>query len=198
MPYTKRPKRARALCASVLAAGLLSTALPALASACPSSPTSHPFAAIGDGASYTLVHGGTFEGGAPEWTIANSEIVAEEVAVTHTRAALALGSWARAVSAPFCASSEDPTFRFMDRLRRGSGRLYVGLLWRDASGAEHEATVGSLAPAGSWSASPVMALAANLPLSAGSSLEPVRLTFETHERGLSVAISDVFIDPYSR
>jgi hypothetical protein len=198
MPYIIRPVRIRTMAAGVVAAALLSAAAPALAAACPSQPVSHPFAPIGDNASYSLVQGGSFESGAPGWTTNNAEIVADNVAVIGGKHALRIPGESSAISATFCVSRQEPTFRFMVRSRSGEGRLNVDLIWTDSAGAKHETAVGTVKAPYSWAASPALELASNLPLSyANSSIDPVRVVFET-DGDHSVEIAGVYIDPYSR
>jgi hypothetical protein len=197
MPYIIRPIRIRTMAAGVVAAALLSGAAPALAAACPSQPLSHPFAPIGDNASYSLVQGGSFESGAPGWTTGSATIVADEVATTGGKHALRIPGESSATSASFCVSRQEPTFRFMLRSHSGEGRLNVDLIWTD-SGAKRESPVATVKAGYSWAASPALELASNLPLSeTNSSIDPVRVVFETDGEH-SVEIAGVYIDPYSR
>jgi hypothetical protein len=199
MPYIIRPPRQ--LCR--IAAGLLSSAAivgaaPAVAAAsCPSTATSHPFAQYGDNAAYTLVQGGTFESGAPAWSLTRSEVISENSPLGGSHA-LQINAGGRAVSPGFCASMEYPSFRFFLRRLSGGGKLYVNVRWEDESGV-HEASVASLEGGSSWTLSPVLALAENLPLSSPEeSISPVKLVFSTSHPGLSWAIDAVYVDPYSR
>jgi hypothetical protein len=199
MPYIKRPSRVLTLSVSVLAAVLVGTAAPALAAAaCTPKGRTHPYASFGDYAAYELLQGGTFESGTPGWSTENTEIVTDQVSAPAETHALKIHSYGGATSAPFCVSSEYPTFRFMLRAHNGYGSLDVGLVWSDDSGVRHETAVAGLEAGYSWSASPVLALASNLPLKdVSSSINAVHLVFKnTGEH--SVEIADVYIDPYSR
>ena len=76
--------------------------------------------------------------------------------------------------------------------------MNVGLAWTDESGS-HYVSVGYLEGGSSWTLSPVLELAGNLPLpGAESTITPVHLVFEGSNWGQKWAISDVYIDPYSR
>jgi hypothetical protein len=156
------------------------------------------FASLGDNALYRLGPEGTFEAGAPGWSLAQAEVISANVPQTGSLHALAIKPRGRVVSPSFCVSSDDPTFRFLYRRLKGGGKLNVGVSWTDASGG-HEAVVATLPTYPAWTPSPVLQLASVLPLSEpGSSLDTVRLVFTASHPGLSVAIADVYIDPYRR
>jgi hypothetical protein len=199
MPYIIRTRGVRSIAAAALSSIALIAAIPAAAhAACSSSAVSQVFAPLGDTAAYAPIAGGTFEAGAAGWSLSNAELVSEQVPTTNERHALVIKPKGRAVSPAFCVSSEYPTFRFMDRLVKGGGKLNVAVTWSDTSGPQ-EATVGELSSQPSWQASPVLPLASVLPLAeSGGSMSGVRLAFTVTHPGLSVAISDVYLDPYSR
>ena len=76
MPNIIPPRRARNITGALFTALLLVFAVPAAANAaCASSPTSTPFKALGDDAAYSLVQGGSFESGAPGWSLTNASVV---------------------------------------------------------------------------------------------------------------------------
>jgi hypothetical protein len=76
--------------------------------------------------------------------------------------------------------------------------MNVGVTWTDESGSSHETVVAVLPASSSWTASPVLPLASVLPLEHASVMEGVRLVFAATHPGLSIAIADVYIDPYRR
>jgi hypothetical protein len=156
------------------------------------------FALLGDSASYTPVPGGTFEAGAPGWTVSGGEVINEYVPLTHSSQALVVKPHGRAVSPPFCVTNQEPTFRFVYRTLHGGGKMNVGVSWTDESGSSHETVVAALPASSSWTASPTLPLSSVLPLAKVSSLEGVRLVFAATHPGLSFAIADVYIDPYRR
>jgi hypothetical protein len=165
---------------------------------CATGPTSTPFAQFGDSAQYSLVPGGSFESGAPGWSLTNSSIMAgnESYEVEGGTQALAIEPNGVAVSPAICVTTADPTFRFFARRTSGSwGVLNVTLRWTDASGATHNTTVASLASGTAWSPTPILKLAAALPLWQPGSVLSVKLVFSPEQCGGAWAIDDVYIDP---
>jgi hypothetical protein len=192
----------RSLIAVLSVAALAFSIEPSLALAsCTSRPTSTPFARFGDAAAYTLLAGGTFESGAPGWSLGGASVVTgnESYGVVGGSHSLAIRPTGVAVSPSFCVSTEQPSFRFFARQTSGSWAvLNVILRWTDASGTSHDTTVGTLQTGTSWTPSPAMKLASDLPLSAPSAALSARLVFKPEQYGGAWAIDDVFLDPYSR
>jgi hypothetical protein len=200
MPYVIRPRRARYILAAAFASILVTTTTaPAVASAaCPAAPTTQAFASLGDTANYSLLQGGSFEGGAPGWSLAGSKVIVDTVEPFKGRHVLAIKPKGRVVSPAFCVSSEDPTVRFDYRILAGGGKMNVDVRWSEG-GKSHEILDAEITTTPSWTASPVMQLATVLPLPApGSTLNTVQLVFTDTHPGLSYAISEVYVDPYSR
>jgi len=191
---------------TLVAAGMALGTSPALAEAgCPHKSATHRFEALGDTALYVLVEGGTFESGAPGWSLENAEVANEEGA-EGSPYSLTIAPGGTAVSPPMCVSNEYPSFRFFVRQVSGNGTLSVALHWRDVFGFPHNTRVGSLDPGTGWELSPAMDLASKLPLwMPGNSLK-VSLAFESSrgmgfgedQEGGTFAIDDVYVDPYSR
>lgn len=191
----------RALMA-LLGAATFSAAMPLAASAaCPAALTETSFKQFGDQASYSLTPGGSFESGAPGWTLSKSSVVDGNesfnvVAGSHSLATVPYGA---AASPWICIGSEYPSFRFFARRTSGSSNssLIASLRWVNVLGLSVESGAGSVSNAGVWAPSGVMKLGNSLPLwLPGSSLE-VKLVFRATGNG-SWAIDDVFIDPYRR
>jgi hypothetical protein len=197
--YTICSRRVRRLLAALFAGALAACALPALAAAaCPVEAGSNPLAQLGDNASYFLLEGGSFESGAPGWSLSNAEVVNEGPAAVSADHSLAIGSGGVAVSPQFCVSSEIPSFRFFVRQRSGGmfGALNVGIRWTDSAGWVHETQAGSVHGHAAWVLGPVLQLASRLPLWMPDTTLNVRLVFRTSYASWSIA--DVYIDPYSR
>ncbi|MGO9319723.1 MAG: hypothetical protein ACLQBY_02810 [Solirubrobacteraceae bacterium] len=174
------------------------SALAATPAACASSPVSTPFEQFGDNAEYSLVPGGSFESGAPGWSLTNSTVVSgnESYEVEGGTQSLAIQPNGVAVSPAVCVSTADPTFRFFARQTSGSwGVLNVILRWTDASGATHNTTVASLQTGASWTPTPILELASALPLWQPGSTLNVELVFQPERYGGAWAIDDVYIDP---
>jgi hypothetical protein len=203
-PITTR--NARRIVAAVFSTALLSAVMPAVAgAACPSSPASNVFAKFSDNASYVLVQGGNFESAAAGWSLTNAAVVEETGSPSGDRHALAIQPGGVAVSPAFCVSSEYPTFRFLVHQISGGGALNVTLRWTDAFGWSHDTLVSSLQAATSWSLSPVLRLASELPLWMPGSTLNVRLVFEPAQgsifelrRSGAWAVDGVYVDPHSR
>jgi hypothetical protein len=160
---------------------------------------SKALAQFGDNAAYALLAGGSFESGAPGWSLNRAEIVRGSGANGGTDS-LVIQPLGTAVSPTFCVSSEYPSFRFFARQVSGislGAALNVSLRWTDAFGLPQVTPVGLLPASGSWVLSPVLKLASALPLwQAGSTLD-ASVAFQPTLSG-AWAIDDVLIDPYSR
>jgi hypothetical protein len=192
-------RRVRAAAVAALASAALGLAVPAADAACPASLTSTPFAQFGDQAQYTLAPGGSFESGAPGWSLTRAAVVEgnESYGLVPGSHSLAIGAGGQAVSPWVCISSEYPTFRVMTKQLTGGGPLNVSLQYVNALGLAVNLGVASLDTGPDWAPSPPMRLGSSLPLwLPGSSLQ-VRLVFQPSWTS-SWAIDDVFLDPYSR
>jgi hypothetical protein len=168
---------------------------------CAVGATSTPFAQFGDSALYTPLAGGSFESGAPGWSLTNSSVVSgnESYNVAGGSHSLAIQPTGVAVSPSFCINTTEPSFRFFLRQTSGSWAvLNVTLLWSEGSGPTHETTVGSLQTGTSWQASPVLQLATTLPLTSATSSINAKLEFHPEQSGGAWAIDDVYVDPHSR
>lgn len=202
MPYIIFPRQLRRFVTALLSSAVLVGVVPAVAAAaCPSNPTSNPFAQFGDPAAYSLLQGGSFESGTPGWSLTGAAVASgnESYNVAGGSHSLAIQPTGVVVSPAFCVSTAEPSFRFFLRQTGGSWAvLNVILRWSESNGASHDTTVGSLQTGTSWKSSPVMKLASTLPLwQAGSTLS-VKLVFKPEQYGGAWAIDDVYVDPHSR
>jgi hypothetical protein len=202
MPYIIHPRQLRKMAAALFSSVVVVVTVPAVASAsvpCPSSPTTAALALFGDNAAYSLLSGGSFESGAPGWSLTHAEVV-EGSGANGSSHSLVIQPNGVAVSPAFCVSSEYPSFRFFARQVSSGGwasGLNVSLRWTEAYGWSHETGVASLQPNSTWALSPVLKLAGALPLWMSGSTLSVRLVFQPHDGG-TWAVDDVFIDPYRR
>jgi hypothetical protein len=204
MPHVLRPRGLRATLGSILSAAAL-LAVPAAANAaCASAPTSTPFKPFGDTANYSLVANGAFESGTAGWSLTSASVTGgSETYRVHGASdakSLAVQPKGVAVSPAFCVDVNRPTFRFFARRTSGTwGTLNVRLRWRTENGAVNETTVGALdGSSTAWQVSPVLNLAATLPLWNGGQNATVQLVFDPEDYGGAWAIDDVYIDPYVR
>lgn len=174
------------------------SALAGTPAGCAPSPTSTPFAQFGDSAEYSLVPGGSFESGAPGWSLTNSTVVSgnESYEVGGGTQSLAIQPNGVAVSPSVCVSTADPTFRFFARRTSGSwGVLKVILRWTDSFGVTHDTTVAALQTGASWTPTSALKLAGDLPLWQPGSTLSVKLVFQPEQHGGAWAIDDVYMDP---
>jgi hypothetical protein len=199
MSYTIPTRRTRNIAGVLFTALLLVFAVPAAANAaCASTPTSTPFKALGDTAAYSLVQGGSFESGAPGWSLTNASVVSG-TSVNGGSHSLAIQPTGEAISPAFCVSIANPSFRFYARQTSGSWAvLMVILQWTESSGTTHDTTVAALQTGTSWTVSPILQLASTLPLWEAKSTLSVRVVFKPEQYGGAWAIDDLYVDPHSR
>ena len=204
MPYVIKPTR-RILTALVVAAGAAGFATPAQAATAPSRCVTPAFSQIflpwKDSALYTLSPGGSFESGAPGWSLGSTRLVAGNESFyvggrTH-RTSLSVPVGATAVSASMCIDRTYPSFRFFAR-NAGSvkSQLQVEVQWLE-SGVVKRFKAGLDKQAGTgWT--PVKSL--KLPSGALSTgrLEPVTFRFTAVGAGGAWQVDDLYVDPYMR
>jgi hypothetical protein len=207
MSKVRRPHVARKLLLTALGTLAIGAAVPAtagaaLAPACESTPSSMPFLRFLDVGKYSPVAGGSFEQGAPGWSLQNAEVVSgnESYNVAGGSHSLQIAAGGTAVSPPFCVGLEQPTFRFFARNLTGRGTLNVALRFTDERGQTHTVPVGSLGllSGTGWNASPVMLLDLQVPMlleSLGSRLQ-VEMILQASNGAWQV--DDSYYDPYSR
>jgi hypothetical protein len=189
----------------VLAALGLLAAAPAPASpatstsSCNYGAASHPFSAWGDVASYTLVPGGSFEGGATGWTLAGGARVVSGNESFYARSALdryslALPAGSSATTAPFCVSLVRPTIRlFVANGGSSTSKLRVRVVYRSLlGGILGTLDGGTIAARPSWNASPVMLATLNAPLGTTSA----QFVFTPADSTGAWRIDDLYVDPW--
>jgi hypothetical protein len=211
LPYViGRPTKFLALGATI--AGLMMTAPSAMAdvpiapaqpdptaTSCPSVSASPLLSLVGDQSQYALVPEGSFENGAPDWSLNNASVVAGNEASNVVSAAdsqslsIADGS---AVSPPFCLDSTFPSFRFFAASSSDNKghMLAVSLQWTDAQGDTRTLPLVKLAPKSydSWQLTPSLAIGPELLSGMTVSAE---LVFSS--KG-SWNVDDVLLDPYAK
>ena len=214
MPFVLRPPiRKIGLALTLVTSAFAFVAFPALASAdCQHDPAQRVFAAYGDNDPYTLVPGGNFDFGTPDWWLASAELDSPDALkpsqAPHLKAvkspkSLEIEEGGSAYSASVCVDVLRPTFRFFAFKKGGSsGALNVRLRYVTSSGATGTKDVTTFAGKsfGSWKLGPVLPLATALPLQLGETAQ-VRLVFDFPDspsaRGQWL-IDEVYIDPYRR
>jgi len=167
-------------------------------STCNYGAASHPFAAWGDPASYTLVPGGSFEGGAPGWTLAGGARVlsGNESFYVHSaldRSSLGIPAGGSATTAPFCVSLFRPTIRvFVSNGGSSTSRLRVRIVFRGLLGILGVLDGGTITAGPAWKASPVMLATLNAPLGTKSA----QFVFTPADSTGSWRIDDLYVDPW--
>jgi hypothetical protein len=170
-----------------------------LTSSCNYGAASRPFLPWGDLASYTLVPGGSFEDGAPGWTLAGGARVVSgnESFYAHSaldRSSLSLPAGSSATTAPFCVSLLRPTIRlFVANGGSSTSKLRVRVVFRSLLGGVLGTLDGGTITAGpAWKPSPVMLATLNAPLGTKSA----QFVFTPADSTGSWRIDDLYVDPW--
>lgn len=204
----------RSLMASLATAALLGTATPAHAGAlvasakdCPATSLSRPFARWLDPLNYTLVPGGSFEAGAPDWKRSKASVVLGNesffVRSPFDARSLSIAPGGSAQSPVICAGVDHLVMRFFAR-RNGGGLLSsltaplkVEVLYEDAGGTVRALPLVSVSGGTSWSPGLQVPVVGNLlPLLPGE-LTPLAFRF-TATGSTGWMIDDVYLDPQRR
>jgi hypothetical protein len=204
----RRSRRLAGLLAtSLLALGALASSAvagPLVASAtnCEAQTAEQPFLPWADVASYVLAPGGTLESGTGGWALSGAAgaVAGNEPYYVHgagESSALRLPAGSSATSASMCVGIEHPTLRFFAR-NGGSAlsSLRVDVLFEDAYGGVHSATIGLVGGGGSWQLTAQMPVIVNLlPLIPG---DHTAVEFRFTPQGGAWTIDDVYVDPWQR
>jgi hypothetical protein len=204
-------RSARRIAVTIFSALALGAAAPATAGAtllpaCAPTSSSMPFLRFLDVGKYTPVPGGSFESGAPGWSLNGASVVAgnESYDVAGGHSSLQIQPGGDAASPAFCAAIENPTFRFFARNVSGHGALNVSLRWTNDQGQVRWLPVGSMGLVSSlfgstsWSVSPVYLLSLQVPMLLESLGSDLRVEMVFQAEGGAWQIDDVYYDPYSR
>jgi len=169
-----------------------------LTSSCNYGAASRPFVPWLDLASYTLVPGGSFEAGAPGWTLAGGARVVSgnESFYAHStldRYSLALPAGSSATTAPFCVSLLRPTIRFFVANGGSStSKLRVRVVCRGLLGILGTLDGGTITAGAAWKPSPVMLATLNAPLGTKSA----QFVFTPADSSGAWRIDDLYVDPW--
>ena len=214
MPFVLRPPiRKIGLVLTLVASALAFVAFPAMASAdCDPAPAQKVFAVYGDNDPYTLVPGGDFDFGTPDWWLSSAQLDSLD-ALTATQAphlkavkdpkSLEIDQSGSANSAAVCVDIRYPTFRFFAFKQGGAaGNLNVRLRYVTSYGDKGVKDVATFSGKsfGSWKLGPVLPLSTALPLQLGETAQ-VRLVFDYVDSSSAKGqwlIDEVYVDPYRR
>jgi hypothetical protein len=204
----RRSRRLATLVAASLAAlGIAASSAaagPLVASAtdCDAQTAEQPFLPWADPASYVLAPGGTVESGTAGWSVSGAAgaVSGNEPWYVHADGeskAMRMPSGSSATTGSMCVGIEHPTLRLFAR-NGGSilSTLRVDVLFEDAWGGQHSATIGLAGGGSSWQLTPQMPVLVNLlPLLPG---EHTAVAFRFTAQGGSWTIDDVYVDPWQR
>ena len=167
---------------------------------CEGRPTSQVFLPWLDPLNYTQVSGGTFEDGAPGWTLSGAAVVAGNETSYVTGAgdsrSLSLPPGGSATTPSTCVGLDKAVLRLFAR-NTGSllSTLRVDVRFEDASGAARALPLGVLVGTASWRPTlPIPVIANLLPLLPEGGT-PVAFSFTALGNGGNWRIDDVHLDP---
>jgi hypothetical protein len=197
----RQSRKSLILCVLVAVAAVAALATPTRANAllglgnpC-GSQLSHPFAQFGDYHSYTLVPGGSFENGAPAWSLRNGATVVDgnEPFADSGSSSLYLPAGSYATSPFMCVGTLSPTFRLYGFSSSATTALSVQILARNALGLLTVLGVGIVYP-GQTSWAPTNA--AIFLQSLGALLtNTTQVAFRIAPVNGSWTIDDTYVDP---
>jgi hypothetical protein len=152
---------------------------------------SQPFAPWNDSATYFPAPGGTFESGAPGWTLSGgAAVTAGGNSFLSAGSALTLPAGGSATSPSICVDLGSPTVRAFTSSSRGT--VVVSVV-----SAGLTLTVGSISPSGSWRPTPTMLFLTNT-LAILSATGTTSASFRFTAVGGDAKVDDVYVDPYRR
>jgi hypothetical protein len=186
------------LALAAAAAAFLGAGTPAHAArlgiACPT-PTSTPFAAWGDHASYAAVPNGGLENGSAGWTLSgNARVVRGNERFGAGKHSLLLPAGSSATTAPMCISLVSSKMRFFLRNAGAPGsRLRVQVVYDGGLGALTGLfDSGSVRSGAAWTPStPINMLGGIAPVLT----QDVRFRFTPIGSAAAVRIDDIYLDP---
>jgi hypothetical protein len=210
---TPRLNKFRTLLASAAVIALAAVIAPAAnagllvksAQGCDTAQFSKPFSQFGDNFDYVPVPGGSFEAGAPSWTMTGGARVVTGNESYYVRAAtdsksLYLPQGATATSPALCVGLEDPTVRWLAKssgsLLGLTGAMTVEVLFEDSLGQVLALPVGAGLLSAKWQPSIPGVVTANLlPLLPG---EKTAVAFRFRAVTGNWNVDDAYVDPFAR
>ena len=183
-----------ALWAPSAGAGLLFTGP---AATCETS-ASKPFSPWSDQANYVLVPGGSFEGGAPGWSLGGASVRSGNepfyVRAAGDRSSLYMPAGSTVTTPTMCFSLGDWHLRFFARkATSGSGSIRVTVVVKSLLGVLSVLDGGTVNSSGVWAPSPKVGLL----LSNVTSLLGTRaVSFRFKASGAAFQVDDVYLDPW--
>lgn len=152
---------------------------------------SRPFTPWMDAASYFPAPGGTFESGAPGWSLAGGASVQPGGnTFLSSGSSLSIPAGGSATTPPICVDLGSPTLRAFTNAAQAT--IVVSVI---AAGIE--IPIGSIPPRGSWQPTPIMLFLTNT-LGIVSATGTTTASFRFTAVGGNARLDDVYIDPYRR
>lgn len=190
--------------AAALAAPAHAGILVSSATSCGAEALSQPFMPWLDVAQHSPVPGGSFESGAPAWSLTGNAAVipgneSYSVGGGSDSAWLALPAGSVATSPSMCVGIQNPTIRFFARNGGSmSSSLRVDVLFEDSFGNIQSAPVTTISSGSRWQPTLTAAILVNLlPLLPGNETA-VAFRFTPQGVGGDWHIDDVYVDPWGR
>jgi hypothetical protein len=168
---------------------------------CPTRDTAKPFARWMDGANYTPVPGGTFEGSLADWKLTGGAKVVSgnesfKVSGAADKHALSLPSGSSATTPPMCAAVLDPTLRYFAANDGGAlSLLSVQVILYVPGRGTLTLPLGVNVGGSPWAPSLPTIVGANLLGAINGGQVQVAFRFVPIGLGASWRIDDVFLDP---
>ena len=170
-----------------------------------------PFSRFGDNNQYFLAPSGSFESGAPGWSLSNAATVSGNnsfyLRSTSDKSSLKLtGS---ALSPAFCITRDDPLLRFTAKTVTTAGsngnysQLNVSIIVRNAAGSEGRYFLGAVQPQGNsgWFVVPQMHYGSFFDSwlfgSDGLGTANMQLQFTVAGQGGTWFVDDIYVDPFA-
>jgi hypothetical protein len=167
--------------------------------------TTQAFAASGDPNQYFLAPGGSFEAGAPAWSLAGgaARVTGNNTAggdpSTNTTS-LSLPAGSSATSPAVCMNLLTPTMRFYVRNTGAStAKLGVTVLYTLPNGSPASLQVAQITGTGVWHATTPIALLVNvMALTSPTGTTNISIQFRPLDATGQWRVDDVYVDPFKR
>lgn len=173
---------------------------PAIDPSCAAAPVSKPFKPWLDAADYVTAPGGSFESGLTGWTKTGTVTVArdqEPWRVSGNKAdasSVVLAPGSTLTSASFCGGLQYPTVRLFARSTAGSvAAASVAIKFTGRDGILYSLPLGLITAGREWAPTGATLTLSGLPLLTGT-----RLGLTITPLAGSLALDDIYVDPYRR
>ncbi|MDO9354269.1 MAG: hypothetical protein Q7T55_11275, partial [Solirubrobacteraceae bacterium] len=152
------------------------------------------FAFFGDFADYSFAPGGSFEAGAPGWSLTNASVTTknESLGIFAGAKSLFIKDRGRVVSPWFCVTADHPTFRYVTQ----GGEIEMEIDYKVTNEKDiDDKLVGETNGGAKWAPSAIHPLALKIPTAKLKKGVVARIVFEAED---DVFVDNVLVDPYRR